>query len=116
MRRVVTAIGLVLALSAGTNAWLADSPVADAAARGDRASFGCGETDTYTYFDTCFLSQLSEAQDFVRLASQIQACIAVREQVTGVSPASEPQVFIGPQLRPVLALLQFERKAVQPRQ
>ena len=81
------------------------------AARGDRASFGCGETDFYTYFDNCFLSQIGEAQDFVRLASQIQSCIAVREQITGVSPASEPQVYIGPQLRPVLALLQLERRS-----
>jgi len=86
------------------------------AARGDRASFGCGETDVYTYFDNCVLSQMGEAQDFVRLASQVQTCIAVREQITGVSPASEPQVYIGPQLRPVLALLQLDRRSPQTAQ
>jgi ankyrin repeat protein len=36
MRRFVSLLALVLALSAGTSAFLAESPVADAAARGDR--------------------------------------------------------------------------------
>jgi len=83
------------------------------AARSDRASFGCGENDVYTYFDTCFLSQVAEAQDFARLASQVQNCISVREQTTGVSPASEPQLYLGAQIRPLLALLQLDNSPIK---
>ena len=36
MRRVVSTIGLVIALAVGLNASIADSPIADAASRGDR--------------------------------------------------------------------------------
>src|SRR5687768_8922118 len=36
MRRVISVVGLVVALSIGANAFTADAPVADAAARGDR--------------------------------------------------------------------------------
>ena len=83
------------------------------AARSDRTSFGCGESDVYTYFDSCFLSQVTQAQDFARLASQVQACISVREQTTGVSPASEPQLFLGAQIRPLLALLQLDNTPIK---
>ena len=86
------------------------------AARSDRTSFGCGENDVYTYFDTCFLSQVPEAQDFARLASQVQNCISVREQTTGVSPASEPQLYLGAQIRPLLALLQLDKPPINSAQ
>jgi hypothetical protein len=86
------------------------------AARSDRTSFGCGESDLYPYFDTCFLSQVSQAQDFARLASQVQTCISVREQTTGVSPASEPQLYLGAQIRPLLALLQLDNSPIKAAQ
>lgn len=86
------------------------------AARSDRTSFGCGENDVYTYFDTCFLSQVSQAQDFARLASEVQTCISVREQTTGVSPASEPQLYLGAQIRPLLALLQLDNTTIKSAQ
>jgi hypothetical protein len=78
------------------------------AARSDRTSFGCGEADLYTYFDTCFLSQISQAQDFTKLASQVRTCIALLEQATGVDLASEPQLYLGAQIRPLLTLLQLQ--------
>lgn len=78
------------------------------AARPDRTSFGCGEADTYPYFDACFLSALSEVGDFIALGRQVGVCVRDREAEAGLTPPSEPQVWIGPQLRPVLPLLTFK--------
>jgi hypothetical protein len=77
------------------------------AARPDRASFGCGETDRYTYFDTCMLEQLPLAHDFPALGRAVQTCVAKRERVLGAAPPSEPQLWIGPELAPDLPLLAF---------
>jgi hypothetical protein len=79
------------------------------AARPDRASFGCGESDRYPYFDDCFLASAPQAHDFAALGAAVQACVARKEQETGAKPASEPQVWIGPTLRPMLPLLAFSR-------
>jgi hypothetical protein len=78
------------------------------AARPDRSSFGCSESDKYPYFDACMLEVLPQAHDFVALAPKVQACVARREQEIGASPPSEPQVSIGAQLRFVLPLMVFE--------
>jgi hypothetical protein len=77
------------------------------AARPDRTSFGCGEADKYPYFDTCFLQSLPQAHDFPSLAAAAQACVARRELEQGMSPPSEPQLWIGPSLRPMLPLYAF---------
>jgi hypothetical protein len=77
------------------------------AARPDRSSFGCSESDKYPYFDTCMLQVLPTAHDFVALAPKVQQCVADREQQLGASPPSEPQVFVGPELRFVLPLMAF---------
>lgn len=77
------------------------------AARPDRASFGCGEADRYTFFDTCMLQSLPHAHDFAALAAAVRACVADREQTLGAEPPSEPQVAIGPLLRPLLPLYAF---------
>jgi hypothetical protein len=65
------------------------------AARPDRASFGCGGTSRYPYFDACFLSSIDEVQDFRALAIRTKRCVARTEQQTRMSPASDPQIFIG---------------------
>jgi hypothetical protein len=72
------------------------------AARPDRTSFGCGESDKYPYFDDCFLQSMPTAKDFVGLARAVQACVAARETKEGMRPPSEPQVYVGAQLRPLL--------------
>jgi hypothetical protein len=77
------------------------------AARPDRSSFGCSESDKYPYFDACMLEVLPQAHDFVALAPKVQACVARREHEIGASPPSEPQVYIGPELRFVLPLMAF---------
>ncbi|WP_374575838.1 C13 family peptidase [Phenylobacterium sp.] len=77
------------------------------AARRDRTSFGCGEADKYPFFDDCFLQSMPKADDFPDLATDVQACVAKREIVEGMHPPSEPQLWIGPALRPMLPLLAF---------
>jgi hypothetical protein len=66
------------------------------AARPDRTSFGCGEADQYTFFDDCFLRAIPHADSFAALGEQVQQCVATRETVMKVSPPSEPQVSVGP--------------------
>ena len=75
------------------------------AARPDRSSFGCSESDKYPYFDACMLKVLPSAHDFVALAPAVQGCVAAKETETGMRPPSEPQVFVGPGLRPILPLM-----------
>ena len=74
------------------------------AARPDRSSFGCGESDRYPYFDECFLSSISDAKTLPTLATAVQTCVATREVKEGMKPPSEPQLFIGGGLRPLLPL------------
>lgn len=81
------------------------------AARPDRTSFGCGESNRYPFFDECFLQSTSSAHDFAGLASLVRSCVAEREIREGVRPPSEPQVFIGPQLRPLLPLYAFPARS-----
>ena len=78
------------------------------AARPDRASFGCGESDRYTFFDTCLLQSLPKVRDFAALGPNVQACVAQREHELGAVPASEPQLEIGAGLRPMLPLYRFK--------
>jgi hypothetical protein len=84
------------------------------ASRPDRTSFGCGEDDKYPYFDDCFLSSARSAADFATLGRAVQACVAKKERETGAAPASEPQLWIGPGLRPLLPLYAFTRPVSKP--
>ena len=74
------------------------------AARRDRSSFGCGEADKYPYFDQCVLESMPAAPDFLALGRTVQGCVARREAKEGMRPPSEPQLFVGPALKPVLPL------------
>ena len=78
------------------------------AARPDRTSFGCGETNKYPYFDDCFLSTMPTVKNFSALATGVRECVRVREIAEKMTPPSEPQIFVGGELRPVLPLLAFE--------
>jgi len=75
------------------------------AARPDRSSFGCSESDKYPYFDACMLKVLPTAHDFVAAGTAAQACVAERETETGMRPPSEPQLYVGAGLRPILPLM-----------
>jgi hypothetical protein len=77
------------------------------AARPDRSSFGCSENDKYPYFDECFLRAAGETGDFPALGRATQACVAAKEIETGARPPSEPQMWIGPAIKPMLPLYAF---------
>lgn len=77
------------------------------AARPDRTSFGCGTDNVYPFFDECVLKTSPQSKDFVALASAVKSCVALREIQEGMTPPSEPQVWIGPELRPMLPLYAF---------
>jgi hypothetical protein len=79
------------------------------AARKDRTSFGCGESDRYPYYDDCILSSFAKAGDFQALAAAAKDCVAQKEAATGMKPPSEPQIAIGPGLRPMLPFYSFNR-------
>jgi hypothetical protein len=74
------------------------------AARADRSSFGCGEADRYPYFDQCFLQSAPGAKDFIALAKAVQACVAAREVKEGMKPPSQPQLYVGGGIKPLLPL------------
>jgi hypothetical protein len=65
------------------------------AARPDRTSFGCGQSERYTFFDECFLGAMQGSHDFPDLANTVRACVAARETKEKMSPPSEPQLYIG---------------------
>jgi hypothetical protein len=66
------------------------------AARSDRSSFGCGESDKYPFFDGCVLESLPQSVDFLGLAARTRACVARREREEEMSPPSDPQISAGP--------------------
>jgi len=65
------------------------------AAAADRSSFGCGETDKYTYFDTCTVANLPTAGDFVTFAKRTIDCVRAREKKERVDLPSNPQLVVG---------------------
>ena len=79
------------------------------AARPDRTSFGCGESDKYPYYDDCILSSFPKAGNFMALAIAAKACVAAREIAEKAEPPSEPQIFVGGVLRPALPLYTFSQ-------
>ncbi|MFN3816815.1 C13 family peptidase [Brevundimonas sp.] len=79
------------------------------AAHAERTSFGCSEDSDYPYFDGCVIQSLDAATDFIALAGETRRCVAERERVEGLTPPSEPQVFIGGTMQLLLPTLRFER-------
>jgi hypothetical protein len=78
-------------------------------ARSDRVSFGCGEGNVYPYFDECFLEAASSASRWAVLPAAVLACVSRKELETGAAPPSEPQVWIGSGIRPLLPLYAFPK-------
>ncbi|MFO1162682.1 MAG: C13 family peptidase [Reyranellaceae bacterium] len=65
------------------------------AAASDRASFGCGAGDRYTYYDQCLLQQFDMVSTWQQLAQATRICVENLERRMGVTPPSRPQTFIG---------------------
>jgi hypothetical protein len=68
------------------------------AARPDRTSFGCGESDQFTFFDYCFLQALPKSGDFPKLGDLTRQCVAYLEHEMKAEPPSEPQLSVGPKV------------------
>jgi Peptidase C13 family len=66
-----------------------------AAAAPDRASFGCGAGDQYTYFDQCLLQQFDAAATWQQLAATTKVCVENLERKMGIRRPSLPQTFVG---------------------
>ncbi len=69
------------------------------AARPDRTSFGCGADDIYPFFDACFLDAMQDSATWIDAAEQTRTCVAKREVAEGLEPPSEPQIFVGEDIR-----------------
>ena len=67
------------------------------AASANRPSFGCGEADKYTFFDTCAVEWLTKAGDFPDFAHDVIDCVHAREKKERVDLPSHPQLALGPQ-------------------
>jgi hypothetical protein len=65
------------------------------AAAADRASFGCGANDRYTYYDQCLLQQFDGAVTWQQLAQSTRSCVENLERSMGIRRASLPQTFVG---------------------
>jgi len=85
------------------------------AARPDRSSFGCSESDRYPFFDDCFLQSIGDSRSFAALGPAIRTCVSRKETELGLAPPSEPQTWTGPGLLPTLPLMAFPQgaKAIQ---
>ena len=79
------------------------------AASRERTSFGCAADETYPWFDGCILETLPTAADFLALAAGTRACVARKETERGVSPPSDPQMFVGAEMQLRLPTLRFAR-------
>src|SRR6267154_8238 len=85
----------------------ADNRMIFTAARPDRTSFGCGEANQYTFFDQCVLESLPKSPDFPALAGTTKGCVAAREKAEGAEPPSEPQLYVGASIKPLLPTYKF---------
>lgn len=72
------------------------------AARPDRTSFGCSEDLDYTFFDQCVLEAIPKSPTFLELAEGTRACVDAREVKEGMTPPSEPQLYLGDNLARLL--------------
>ena len=78
------------------------------AAAKDRTSFGCGSRSNFTYFGhAVFVDELAKNFSFISSFEKARTLIAEREKQEKITP-SHPQLFIGRNIRPVLARLEKE--------
>ena len=54
---------------------------------------------------------MPKARDFGGLAGTVRECVRARETAEKMSPPSEPQVWVGAELRPMLPLYAFQAPA-----
>lgn len=76
------------------------------AAASDKASFGCSHENEYTYFGEALFKNIEdEPYQFIESFNRAITKIAQRELLENLTP-SEPQLFVGSQMKEKLQLLQ----------
>ena len=84
-----------------------DHTIIFTAARADRTSFGCSDERDLTYFgEALFREALPASSSLLDAFTRTQRIIAKREEEEGLDP-SQPQIYIGEQMRTKLAELGF---------
>jgi hypothetical protein len=68
-------------------------------------------SDKYPYFDACVIQTLPASSDFADLGRRVQVCVADKEKATGMAPPSDPQMYVGPGLKPLIAFYPFSHDA-----
>lgn len=81
------------------------------AARADRPTFGCHADDAGTRFGAAFFEAMTKADGLPAAFDRARQYIADREREDHVTPASEPQVFIGDAMAEKLKELEHGRAA-----
>lgn len=84
------------------------------AADAKHTSFGCGDDSDYTYFSRAFFDQaLRKTRSFPDAFAQAKKWVRARELKEGLDP-SNPQMFMGESLAPVLDTLRRRLSAAGP--
>lgn len=72
------------------------------AAASDRTSFGCSDENDLTYFTQAYFEALSETTNLEGAFHLAKEKIQIREAEEGLSPPSNPQIFIGKNIKSAL--------------
>lgn len=73
------------------------------AADKDHTSFGCSDEADLTYFAEAYFKQaLPKTKNFITAFDTAKKLIDEREKKEGISPASNPQIFVGDNIRKLL--------------
>ena len=88
-----------------------DTSLIIAASAADKNSFGCSNEAEWTYFGKAFFDEaLRKTHSFVEAFEIAKPVIAAREKEQGYTP-SEPQMALGPDIKPTLLRLQQQLDA-----
>jgi hypothetical protein len=88
-----------------------DNSLIITAAAANRKSFGCSNEADFTYFGKAYFEQaLSRTNSFIEAFDLAMPLIAAREKQDAYQP-SEPRMFVGDGIKPVLAQLVQQRNA-----
>ena len=73
-----------------------DNTLIITASASDRQSFGCESGNEWTHFgDAYFRQALPNAKAFIEAFPVAAEAVAAREKAEGLSPPSNPQIFVG---------------------
>ena len=73
------------------------------AADKDHTSFGCSDEADLTYFaDAYFKQALPKSKNFITAFDEAKKLVTAREKKEGITPASNPQIFVGDNIRKLL--------------